>query len=68
VLTAFQQAEDALASMRIYSQQILRQQEAVRSSQEFLELEAQRFNSGVDPYVDIATAQSTVLGNQLQPK
>jgi NodT family efflux transporter outer membrane factor (OMF) lipoprotein len=42
VLTAFQQVEDYLAATRILSQQILRQQEAVKSSQEFLDLEMQR--------------------------
>jgi NodT family efflux transporter outer membrane factor (OMF) lipoprotein len=64
VLTAFQQVEDALAATRIYSQQILREEEAVKSSQEFLDLEMQRYNSGVDPYVDVVTAQTTLLGNQ----
>jgi NodT family efflux transporter outer membrane factor (OMF) lipoprotein len=65
VLTAFQQVEDALSSTRIYSQQILRQQEAVKSSQQFLDMEMQRYNSGVDPYVDVVTAQTTLLNNQV---
>ena len=65
VLTAFQQVEDALAATRVYSQQILQQQEAVKSSQQFLDLEMQRYNSGVDPYVDVVTAQTTLLGNQV---
>jgi NodT family efflux transporter outer membrane factor (OMF) lipoprotein len=65
VLTAFQQVEDAMAGTRVYSQQILRQQEAVKSSQEFLDLEMQRYNSGVDPYVDVVTAQTSLLGNQV---
>ncbi len=64
VLTAFQQVEDSLAATRIYSQQILKQQEAVSSSQEFLDLETQRYNTGVDPYVDVLTAQTTLLSNQ----
>jgi NodT family efflux transporter outer membrane factor (OMF) lipoprotein len=64
VLTAFQQVEDAMAGTRVYSQQILRQQEAVKSSQEFLDLEMQRYNTGVDPYVDVVTAQTTLLGSQ----
>jgi NodT family efflux transporter outer membrane factor (OMF) lipoprotein len=63
-LTAFQQVEDALAATRIYSQQILRQQEAVQSSQQYLDMEMQRYNTGVDPYLDVVTAQTTVLGNQ----
>ena len=65
VLTAFQQVEDALAATRVYSLQILKQEDAVKSSQEFLDLEMQRYNSGVDPYVDVVTAQTTLLGNQV---
>ena len=61
-LTAFQQVEDALAGTRTYSQQILRQQDAVKAAQEFLDLEMQRYNIGVDPYVDVVTAQTTLLG------
>lgn len=66
VLTAFQQVEDSMTATRIYSQQILRQQEAVKSSEEFLDLEMQRYNSGVDPYVNVVTAQTTLLGDQVQ--
>lgn len=64
VLTAFQQVEDSLAATRIYSQQILEQQEALKSAQQFLDLETQRYDSGVDPYVDVVTAQTTMLGDQ----
>lgn len=63
-LTAFQQVEDALAGTHVYSQQILHQQDAVKSAQEFLDLETQRYNMGVDPYVDVVTAQTTLLGDQ----
>jgi NodT family efflux transporter outer membrane factor (OMF) lipoprotein len=64
VLTAFQQVEDALAAVRILSQQILRQQEAVNSSQTFLKLESERYQTGIDPYIDVVTAQTTLLSNQ----
>jgi NodT family efflux transporter outer membrane factor (OMF) lipoprotein len=63
-LTAFQQVEDALSATRIYSQQILNEQAAVQSAQEFVDLETQRFNLGVDPYVNVLTAQTTLLGDQ----
>jgi len=63
-LTAFQQVEDALSSTRIYSQQIIKEQDAVKAAQEFLDLETQRYNLGVDPYVDVVTAQTTLLGDQ----
>ena len=36
VLNAFQQVEDSLSSTRIYSQEILRQQDAVNSAKEYL--------------------------------
>jgi len=64
VLNAFQQVEDALAATRIYSQQILQQQDAVAAAQQYLDLENERFKAGVDPFVDVTLAQNTLLGNQ----
>jgi NodT family efflux transporter outer membrane factor (OMF) lipoprotein len=64
VLTAFQQVEDSLAAVRILSQQIRRQQEAVDSSQTFLRLESGRYENGIDPYIDVVTAQTTLLSNR----
>ncbi len=64
ILTAFQQVEDNLSGVRILSQQILRQQEAVKSSEEFVTLEMARYQLGLDPYVDLLTAQTTLLTNQ----
>jgi NodT family efflux transporter outer membrane factor (OMF) lipoprotein len=64
VLVAFQQVEDSLASVRILSQQIAQQQKAVESSQTFLKLEQSRYDLGIDPYIDVMTAQTTLLSNQ----
>lgn len=64
VLIAFQQVEDALAATRVYSQQILRQQQAVKDAQDYLDLELVRYNTGVDPYVDVVIAQTTLLNNK----
>jgi NodT family efflux transporter outer membrane factor (OMF) lipoprotein len=64
VLTAFQQVEDSLASVRILSQQILKQEQAVSSSEEALKLETARYETGVDPYLLVVTAQTTLLSNQ----
>jgi outer membrane protein TolC len=64
VLTAFQQVEDNLAATRVYSQQIIDEQNALKSAQEYLDLETQRYNSGVDPYVDVVLAQTTLYGDQ----
>jgi NodT family efflux transporter outer membrane factor (OMF) lipoprotein len=64
VLTAFQQVEDSLAAVRILSQQILKQQQAVTSSEEALKLEIARYETGVDPYLNVVTLQTTLLSNQ----
>jgi len=64
VLTAFQQVEDYLSAVRLYSQQVERQQAAVNHAQEFLNLEMGRYETGIDPYVDVVTAQTTLLSNQ----
>jgi NodT family efflux transporter outer membrane factor (OMF) lipoprotein len=63
-LIAFQQVEDYLAATRIYSQQILRQQQAVKDAQDYLNIETSRYNTGVDPYVDVMIAENTLLSNQ----
>jgi NodT family efflux transporter outer membrane factor (OMF) lipoprotein len=65
VLTAFQQVEDALAATRVYSQQIIQQEDAVKSAQQFLDLEMQRYQSGVDPFVNVVTAQTTLQNDQV---
>jgi NodT family efflux transporter outer membrane factor (OMF) lipoprotein len=64
VLTAFQQVEDYLAATRILSQQILKQQEAVDAGALYLKLEMGRFQTGIDPYIDVMTAQTTLLADQ----
>jgi NodT family efflux transporter outer membrane factor (OMF) lipoprotein len=66
VLTAFQQVEDYLAQVRILSQQIQQQRGAVASSQTALDLEMGRYQTGIDPYIDVVTLQNTVLTNQQQ--
>jgi NodT family efflux transporter outer membrane factor (OMF) lipoprotein len=64
VLTAFQQVEDSLAAERILSQQTEKQKEAVGSAQQFFDLEYDRYQTGIDPYIDVLTAQNTLLGDQ----
>lgn len=64
VLTAFQQVEDYLAGTRIYSQQLISQKEAVDSAQQLLDLEVSRYETGIDPYIDVLTAQTTLLTDQ----
>ena len=64
VLTAFQQVEDALAAERILSRQIGQQQMAAQSAQKVLDLETARYETGVDPYIDVVTAQGTLLADR----
>jgi NodT family efflux transporter outer membrane factor (OMF) lipoprotein len=64
VLTGFQQVEDYLAAVRILSQQLQQQQAAAQSAQQFVDLETARYETGVDPYIDVVTAQNTLLSDQ----
>ncbi len=64
VLTAFQQVEDYLAETRIYSQEVAKEREAVASSQQDVNLEVDRFRTGLDPYLNVITAQNTLLADQ----
>ncbi len=64
VLAAFQQVEDGLAEVRILSKETQQQQQAVNSSETYLKLEQARYENGIDPYVDVLIAQTTLLSNQ----
>ncbi len=64
VLTAFQQVEDYIASLRVLSQQIARQQSAVDAAQRYLNIALARYQTGLDPYLDVLTAQTTLLSDQ----
>jgi NodT family efflux transporter outer membrane factor (OMF) lipoprotein len=64
VLTAFQQVEDSLAEVRILSKEIQQEQQAVNSAQTFLNLEQGRYDTGIDPYIDVLIAQTTLLSDQ----
>jgi len=64
VLTAFQQVEDALATVRILTEQIQQQHKAVESAKVALELEMTRYQNGLDPYIDVVTEQNVLLSAQ----
>jgi len=64
VLTAFQQVEDNLASLRILAQEIQQQDVAVKSSQHYLALAQDRYKLGIDSYLNVITAQTTLLANR----
>ncbi len=64
VLTAFQQVEDSIATLRVVSQQIEREKEALQAAQRFMNLETARYETGLDPYLNVLSAQVTLLSNQ----
>ncbi len=64
VLTAFQQVEDYLAEVRIDSEENAKQREATASAQEYLNLALDRYRTGLDPYLNVITAQNTLLADQ----
>jgi NodT family efflux transporter outer membrane factor (OMF) lipoprotein len=63
VLTAFQQVEDNLSAIRILAQQAEEQDAAVKSSQRYLNLAQDRYKLGIDSYLNVITAQTTLLVN-----
>ena len=64
VLTAFQQVEDNLALLRILSAEIQYQDTAVASAEKTLALATDRYKLGIDPYLNVITAQTALLSNQ----
>ncbi len=64
VLTAFQQVEDELAAVRILSQERRQLDGAVAAATTALTRAEDRYKFGVDSYLNVITAQSTLLSNQ----
>jgi NodT family efflux transporter outer membrane factor (OMF) lipoprotein len=64
VLTAFQEVEDNLSTLRILSHELQLQNAAVESSQRYLTLAGVRYQSGIDIYLNVINAQTALLNNQ----
>ena len=64
VLTAFQQVEDFIATLRVLSEQIARENAAVQAAQRYLDIATARYQTGLDPYLDVLIAQDTLLSDQ----
>jgi NodT family efflux transporter outer membrane factor (OMF) lipoprotein len=64
VLSAFQQVEDNLAALRLLSQEVHDEDAAVRAAEYALQLELQRYTSGVDSYLNVITTQNIWLTNE----
>ena len=56
--------EDNLASLRVLSVEIQHQDAAVQSAEETLALATDRYKLGIDPYLNVITAQTSLLSNQ----
>ena len=64
VLTSFQEVEDNIAALRILSRELEEQNDAVSSAQRALSVSNERYKSGIDSYLNVITAQATLLNNQ----
>jgi len=64
VLEAFQQVEDGLSGLALLDQAAKTQGKAVTDSRRALDLANDRYVGGVTTYLDVITAQSTLLANE----
>ncbi len=64
VLTAFQEVEDDLATLRYLAEEAGQQQEAVTAAQQALSLETDRYRAGTDSYLNVITTQAIALNDQ----
>jgi NodT family efflux transporter outer membrane factor (OMF) lipoprotein len=63
-LAAFQEVEDNLAALRILEKESQQQQQATASAEKSLRLFNERYEGGVDNYLQVITAQAVLLTNQ----
>ena len=64
VLTAFQQVEDQLSTLRILQEQYAAQQEAVSLAQRAVDVTLNQYRAGTITYTAVITAQNTLLLDQ----
>jgi len=65
VLVAFQEVEDNLAALRILENEADQEAEAVASAQHSLSLSLTRYRGGVANYLEVTTAQSAALADEV---
>lgn len=65
MLAGFQQVEDNLAAVRILENEAKVQDTAVASAQHSLDLSLSRYRGGVTSYLEVITAQSAALADQV---
>lgn len=64
VLTAFQEVEDGLSGLSVLSQAATTQQQAVGAAERALKIANDRYVGGLVTFLDVITAQETLLDNQ----
>jgi len=64
VLSAFQEVEDNLSTLRYLAEEAVQQQEAVVAAQQALALEIDRYRGGTVSYLDVITTQTIALNDQ----
>jgi NodT family efflux transporter outer membrane factor (OMF) lipoprotein len=64
VLAAFNDVEDQLSGLRILEAESAVEQKAVASAQHSRDLSSQRYQGGVTSYLEVLTAEATLLQNQ----
>jgi outer membrane protein TolC len=64
VLTAFQQVEDGISNLSTLSQALATQTAAVEDARRELEIANNRYIGGVTSYLDVITAQTTLLTSE----
>jgi NodT family efflux transporter outer membrane factor (OMF) lipoprotein len=65
VLMAFEDVEDNLAALRILAEEGTQHADAVASAEQSLSLAMTRYQAGVTTYLEVITAQSAALANQI---
>ncbi len=65
VLTGFQQVEDNVAALRILEHEAQVQDQAVTAAQKYLELATARYKGGVTSYLEVTTAQTATLSDEV---
>jgi outer membrane protein, multidrug efflux system len=64
ILNAFQEVEDGISGLNILSQAAETQQQAVDAAQRALKIANDRYVGGLVTYLDVVTAEQTLLDNQ----
>jgi len=64
VLTAFQEVEDNLAALRILEEESRLQDEVVQAARHALELTTNQYKAGIVSYLNVISAQTTLLSNE----